>query len=68
MGKNAYQNINGYAYIYNAKDSSKYTFVTSHSSMVEGNNLGSQMSFQSGTLPQASAVRVSDFKATLPNI
>ena len=56
LGKNAYQNINGYAYIYNAKDSSKYTFVTSHSSMVEGNDLGSQMSYGSGVLQQTSVV------------
>tara|TARA_R100001594_G_scaffold82398_1_gene116904 strand:+ start:592 stop:1227 length:636 start_codon:yes stop_codon:yes gene_type:complete len=56
LGKNAYQNINGYAYIYNAKHNSKYTFVTSHSSMVEGNNLGSQMSYGSGVLQQTSVV------------
>ena len=56
LGKSSYQNINGYAYIYNAKDSSKYTFVTSHSSMVEGNDAGSQMSYSSGVLQQASVV------------
>ena len=56
LGKNAYQNLNGFVYLYNLIDNTKYSFVTSHSSMVEGNNLGSQMSFQSGTLPQASAV------------
>ena len=56
MGKNAYQNLNGYVYLHNLIDSSKYSFVTSHSSMVEGNNLGNQMSFGSGLLPQASAV------------
>jgi hypothetical protein len=56
MGKNAYQNLNGYAYMYNLSDSAKYSFTTFHSSMVEGNNLGSQMSFGSGVLPQASVV------------
>ena len=56
MGKNAYQNLNGYAYLYNLSDSTKYSFTTFHSSMVEGNNLGSQMSFGSGVLPQASVV------------
>ena len=56
MGKNAYQNLNGYAYLYNLSDSAKYSFTTFHSSMVEGNNLGSQMSFGSGVLPQASVV------------
>ena len=56
LGKSAYQNINGYAYLYKLLDSSKYSFVTSQSSMVEGNNLGSQMSFGGGTLPQSSAV------------
>ena len=56
MGKNAYQNLNGYAYLYNLSDNSKYSFTTFHSSMVEGNNLGSQMSFGSGVLPQTSDV------------
>lgn len=56
MGKNAYQNLNGYAYLYNLSDSAKYSFTTFHSSMVEGNNLGSQMSFGSGVLPQTSDV------------
>ena len=56
MGKNAYQNLNGYAYLYNLSDSAKYSFTTFHSSMVQGNNLGSQMSFGSGVLPQASVV------------
>ena len=56
MGKNAYQNLNGYAYLYNLSDSAKHSFTTFHSSMVEGNNLGSQMSFGSGALPQASVV------------
>ena len=56
MGKNAYQNLNGYAYLYNLSDSAKYSFTTFHSSMVEGNNLGSQMSFGSGVMKQASVV------------
>ena len=56
LGKNAYQNLNGFAYLYNLSDNSKYSFTTFHSSMVEGNNLGSQMSFGSGVLPQASVV------------
>ncbi len=56
MGKNAYQNLNGYAYLYNLSDSTKYSFTTFHSSMVEGNNLGSQMSYGSGLLPQLSIV------------
>ena len=56
LGKNAYQNLNGYVYLYDLLNSAKYSFVTSHSSMVEGNNLGSQMSFGGGVMPQASAV------------
>ena len=56
MGKNAYQNLNGYAYLYNLSDNTKYSFTTFHSSMVEGNNLGSQMSYGSGLLPQLSTV------------
>ena len=56
LGKNAYQNLNGYVYLYNLIDSTKFSFVTSHSSMVEGNNLGSQMSFEAGVLPQFSVV------------
>jgi len=56
MGKNAYQNLNGYAYLYNLSDNAKYSFTTFHSSMVEGINLGSQRSFGSGLLPQSSTV------------
>ena len=56
IGGYTYQNSNGYAYLYNLSDSAKYSFVTSHSSMVEGNNLGSHMSFSSGVLPQTSDV------------
>jgi len=56
MGKNAYQNLNGYAYLYNLSNNTKYSFTTFHSSMVEGNNLGSQMSYGSGLLPQLSTV------------
>ena len=56
LGKNAYQNANGYVYLYSLLDSSKYSFVTSHHSMVEGNNLGSSISFGSGVLPQQSSV------------
>jgi hypothetical protein len=56
IGGYTWRNINGYAYLYNLSDSSKYSFTTFHLSMVEGNNLGNHMSFGSGVLPQASVV------------
>jgi len=44
-----------YAYIYNAGDSSKYTFATCHSSSVNG-AIQYGFEFGSGVLPQASTV------------
>ena len=40
VGNYTYRGKNGYAWIYNAIDSSKYTSITSHSVEVRGNNLG----------------------------
>ena len=45
----------GYQYIYNAGDSSKYTFSTHHNYATETTN-GSGFSFGSGVLPQTSTV------------
>ena len=50
-----YQGENAYAYIYNIGDSSKYTFTTSMSSCVYGNNAGFAGQFGSGVLPVASS-------------
>ena len=47
--------INGYFYIYNAGDSSKYTFVTGHSMDLDNFN-GGMTYFGSAVLPQASTV------------
>jgi hypothetical protein len=47
--------INGYFYIYNAGDSSKYTFVTGHSMDLDNYN-GGMTYFGSAVLPQASTV------------
>jgi hypothetical protein len=46
---------NGYFYVYNAGDSSKYTFVTQHTSTID-NGGDFNMSFGSGVLPQTSTV------------
>jgi hypothetical protein len=46
---------NGYLYMYNAGDSSKYTFTTSQNTWFP-NGLGLYMFFASGVLPQASTV------------
>ena len=54
-GTNARSNSNGYTYIYNAGDSSKYTFNTYHSTTTEA-SLHYFMWFGSGVLPQASTV------------
>jgi len=40
LNSSAYRGVNGYAWIYNAIDSSKFTSFTSHTSSVRGNNLG----------------------------
>ena len=54
-GTNARSNSNGYTYIYNAGDSSKYTFNTYHSTTTDA-SLHYYMWFGSGVLPQASTV------------
>ena len=46
---------NGYFYMYNAGDSSKYTFTT-HQTLWQPNSIGFYMFFASGVLPQASTV------------
>tara|TARA_Y100000401_G_C8232521_1_gene178818 strand:+ start:99 stop:680 length:582 start_codon:yes stop_codon:yes gene_type:complete len=54
-GTDARSNSNGYTYIYNAGDSSKYTFNTYHSTTTD-TSLHYFMWFGSGVLPQASTV------------
>ena len=46
---------NGYIYLYNAGDSTKYTFATFHNSILD-NGGDSAFGFGSGVLPQASVV------------
>lgn len=46
---------NGYFYVYNAGDSSKYTFITQQTSVID-NGGDFNMSFGGGVLPQASTV------------
>jgi hypothetical protein len=53
LNHNQYQNMNGYVYLYNLLDSSKYSFTTNHSSNVAGNNVTNDMSFGSGVYPSA---------------
>ena len=53
LGANQYQNMNGYVYLYNLLDSSKYSFTTSHNSNVGGNNVSKDVSFGSGVYPIA---------------
>lgn len=55
IGPYVYQGENAYAYIYNIGDSSKYTFTTSMTSAVRGNNDGLRGQFGSGVLPTASS-------------
>ena len=53
LNHNQYQNMNGYVYLYNLLDSSKYSFTTSHNSNVAGNNVTNDMAFGSGVKPTA---------------
>ena len=53
LGANQYQNMNGYVYLYNLLDSSKYSFTTNQSSNVGGNNVSKDVSFGSGVYPTA---------------
>ena len=53
LSHNQYQNMNGYVYLYNLLDSSKYSFTTSHNSNVAGNNVTNDMAFGSGVKPTA---------------
>lgn len=55
IGPYVYQGENAYAYIYNIGDSSKYTFTTSMSSCVRGNNIGFRGQFGSGVYPSATS-------------
>ena len=50
----ATDNSNGYFYMYNAGDSTKYTFITAHSTRQRDSNF--VMTFGSGILPQTSVV------------
>ena len=51
LSHNQYQNMNGYVYLYNLLDSTKYSFTTSHNSNVAGNNVTNDMAFGSGVKP-----------------
>jgi hypothetical protein len=51
---NTNENTNGYFYIYNAGDNSKFTFVTAHTVRWRGGN--ATMRFGGGLLPQKSVV------------
>ncbi len=53
LGASQYQNMNGYVYLYNLLDSSKYSFTTNQSSNVGGNNVSKDVSFGSGVYPTA---------------
>jgi hypothetical protein len=53
LGHNQYQNLNGYVYLYNLLDSSKYSFTTSQSSNVGGNNISKDVAFGSGVYRSA---------------
>ena len=53
LSHNQYQNMNGYVYLYNLLDSTKYSFTTSHNSNVAGNNVTNDMAFGSGVKPTA---------------
>ena len=57
IGVSAYQGNSGYAYIYNAIDSSKLTLVTSHSVQVRGNNLGANGMYGSARYNTANTVQ-----------
>jgi len=50
----ATDNSNGYFYMYNAGDSTKYTFITAHNTRQRATTFISE--FGSGVLPQASIV------------
>ena len=53
LGHNQYQNMNGYVYLYNLLDSTKYSFTTSQNSNVGGNNVSKDVAFGSGVYPSA---------------
>ena len=57
LGVSAYQGSSGYAYIYNAIDSSKLTLVTGHSVQVRGNNLGANGMYGSSRYNTANEVQ-----------
>jgi len=57
LGVSAYQGNSGYAYIYNAIDSSKLTLVTAHSVQVRGNNVGANGLYGSSRYNTANEVQ-----------
>jgi len=66
---NAGQDIsNGYIYIYNAGDSSKYTFTTQQITEIYFSGSAYQMYFGSGVLPQTSTVDEIKLFTTTDNI
>jgi len=64
LGNNNNTSQNGYAYGYNFGDSSKYSFMTQHSTNNESSFI---MRFGSGVLPQASTVNGIRFKGFAGN-
>ena len=50
------QTCNSYAYLYNLGDSSKYSFVTFHTTAIDNGNGNLKSTFGSGVLPQTSTV------------
>ncbi len=57
LGISSYQGSSGYAYIYNAIDSSKMTISSSHSIQVRGNNLGANGMYGSSRYNTANEVQ-----------
>ena len=53
LSNNQYQNMNGYVYLYNLLDSTKYSYTTNQSSNVGGNNVSKDVSFGSGVFPSS---------------
>ena len=53
LGANQYQNMNGYVYFYNLLNSAKYSFTTSQSSNVGGNDVSKDVAFGGGVYPTA---------------
>ena len=55
LSANQYQNCNGYVYLFNLKNSAKYSFTTNQSSNVGGNNVSKDVAFGGGLYSTAEA-------------